>query len=149
MEDKEKGLQGGNPEAPKENYPSVDNANPESTQGPINWQGDDRIVLHDQAAVAASIDESGELVIEQNDTLGNPEAMISIAPESVGLFARAISSLAGEIPTNSSAERARRYREKRKRDAETRFVTSSDERDANVTQRDANVTLLRVAKAST
>jgi len=149
MEDKEKRLQGGNPGAPKEKYTGLTKANFKSTQGPINWEGDHRIILHDQAAVAAYIDESGDLVIEQNDTLGNPEAMISIAPESVGLFARAISSLAGEIPTNSSAERARRYREKKKRDAETRFVTSSDERDANVTQRDANVTLLRVAKAST
>ena len=156
MEDKEKGLQGGNPEAQEdEKYLSPDNANPESTQSPVNWQGDDRIILHDQAAVAAHIDESGELVIEQRDTLGMPEAMIFIAPESVKLFAQAISRLAGEIvePTNSSAERARRYREKRKRDVTvTRDagVTQRDaERDASQDQRDASVTQLRVVRPST
>ena len=133
----------------------LSNASPESTQGPINWQGDDRIILHDQAAVAAHIDESGELVIEQRDTLGMPEAMIFIAPESVKLFAQAISRLAGEIvePTNSSAERARRYREKRKRDVTvTRDagVTQRDaERDASQDQRDASVTQLRVVRPST
>jgi hypothetical protein len=111
--------------------------------------------LHDQAAVAAHIDESGELVIEQRDTLGMPEAMIFIAPESVKLFAQAISRLAGEIvePTNSSAERARRYREKRKRDVTvTRDagVTQRDaERDASQDQRDASVTQLRVVRPST
>ena len=108
MEDKEKGLQGGNPEAQEdEKYLSPDNANPESTQSPVNWQGDDRIILHDQAAVAAYFNKHDDLVVEQCDTLGN-EGFIVIAPELVKLFAQAISRLAGD----TTAERARRYREK-------------------------------------
>jgi hypothetical protein len=62
----------------------------------INWQNDPRIILNDQAAIAAYIDEYGNLVITQRDTLGDPESTLLIAPESVKAFARAISSLAGE-----------------------------------------------------
>jgi hypothetical protein len=131
VSEKEKGP-GRQPEAKNENYRALDNQNPESTQGPINWQDDPRIILHDQAAVAAYFDGAGDLVIEQRDTLGS-EAIIFIAPESLRLFAQAINGLAGD----TGAERARRYREKKK---------SVTVRDA---ARDANVTELRLVKGST
>jgi hypothetical protein len=116
VSENEKGL-GAQPEALlNENYPSPDNQNSESTQGAINWQDDPRIIL----------------VIEQRDTLGS-EAIIFIAPESLRLFAQAINGLAGD----TGAERARRYREKKK---------SVTVRDA---ARDANVTELRLVKGST
>ena len=134
MDGKEKGLQGGNPEAQEqENYPSrLNNVTPEPTQGPINWQDDPRIILHDQAAIAAYFDSSGDLVIEQCDTLG-AEGIIFVSPENLRQFAQAINRLAG---AQTPAERMRRHREKKKRD-----VTS-------VTQRDANVTQLRIVKGS-
>ena len=139
MDDKEKGRQGGNPEAQEqENYPSrLNNVTPEPTQGPINWQDDPRIILHDQAAIAAYFDSSGDLVIEQCDTLGT-EGIIFVSPENLRQFAQAINRLAGLV-ADTGADRARRYREKKK---------SVTVRDAAVTQRDANVTQLRIVKDS-
>jgi hypothetical protein len=78
---------------------SINDQNPpgnSSEPREINWQNDPRIILNDQAAIAAYIDEYGNLVITQRDTLGDPESTLLIAPESVKAFARAISSLAGE-----------------------------------------------------
>jgi hypothetical protein len=95
---------------------SINDPNLPGNSSEINWQNDDRIILNDQAAIAAYINEYGQLVIMQRDTLGDPESYIFIAPESVKTFARAISRLAGE----TSAERTRRYREKKKRDVTER-----------------------------
>jgi hypothetical protein len=117
---------------------SINDPNLPGNSSEINWQNDDRIILNDQAAIAAYIDARGDLVITQCDTLGNPESSIFIAPESVKAFARAISRLAGE----TSAERTRRYREKKKRDVVTECDASH-----NVTC-DANVTELRVVRGS-
>jgi len=145
MTDKQK-APGTAPESLKSNRTHLDNPDPQSTQGEVNWLNDDRIVLNDQAAIAAYIDEYGNLVITQRDTLGDPEATLIIAPESVKVFARAISSLAGESES-PAAERARRYRENKKRDASVTEQRDAS-RDANVTGRDASVTDLRIVRGS-
>ena len=137
MDDKEKGRQGGNPGAQEqENYLILDNAHTEPTQGPINWRDDPRIILHDQAAIAAYFDSSGDLVIEQCDTLG-AEGIIFVSPENLRQFAQAINRLAG---AQTPDERMRRHREKKK-SVTVRDVTRDAERDTNVTQ-------LRIVKGS-
>jgi hypothetical protein len=100
--------------SPQENSARLDNPNPESTQA--------EIVLHDQAETEVYFDEDGCLVIGQADQFGNPEVAIFITPENVQTFARAIARIAGLTEGDTSAERARRYR-KKKRDA------SQEERD--------------------
>jgi hypothetical protein len=104
--------------SPQENSARLDNPNPESTQA--------EIVLHDQAQTES----------------GDPGAAIFITPENVRTFARAIARIVGLTEGDTSAERARRYR-KKKRDA------SQEERDASRDGRDANVTLFpHVVKVS-
>jgi hypothetical protein len=80
------------------------------------------------------------------DEYGDPAHAVFITPENVQTFARAIARIAGLTEGDTSAERARRYR-KKKRDA------SQEERDgvrdASRDGRDANVTLFpHVVKVS-
>jgi hypothetical protein len=82
------------PRGRKETVAPLDNQNFGSAQEEIDWQDDSRIILHDQAATAAYIADNGELVIVQRDTLGCAQGTIFIAPESIKLFAQAISRLA-------------------------------------------------------
>jgi hypothetical protein len=77
-----------------------------------DWNGDDpRIVIRDQAAIAVYLDARGDLVIWQRDTLGE-EAVVCVAPENIGLLAKAISELvvepqADEQPRSTLTELAK------------------------------------------
>jgi hypothetical protein len=116
------GGQAGTPET----FAPLDNQNPKSTQA--------EIVLHNQAETEVYFDENGCLVIGQMDEYGDPAHAVFITSENVQTFAGAIARIAGLTEGDTSAERARRYR-KKKRDA------SQEERDASRDGRDANVTL--------
>jgi hypothetical protein len=137
MTQNEKGP-GWQPGSPQDNSAPLDKQNPESTQA--------EIVLHNQAETEVYFDENGCLVIGQMDEYGDPAHAVFITPENVQTFARAIARIAGLTEGDTSAERARRYR-KKKRDA------SQEERDgvrdASRDGRDANVTLFpHVVKVS-
>ena len=125
---------GREPGRPQDNSAPLDNPTPESTQA--------EIVLHDQAETEVYFDEDGCLVIGQANQFGNPEVAIFITPENVQTFARAIARLAGLTEGKTSAERTRRYREKKKRDVVTECDASHD-----VTC-DANVKELRIVRGS-
>src|SRR4051812_49114897 len=55
-----------------------------------DWNGDDpRIIVRDQAATAVFLDQYGELVIWQRDTLG-AEGRVFLTPHNAQLVAKAI-----------------------------------------------------------
>jgi hypothetical protein len=55
-----------------------------------DWNGDDpRIIVRDQAATAVFLDQHGELVIWQRDTLG-AEGRVFLTPDNAQLVAKAI-----------------------------------------------------------
>ena len=61
----------------------------------FDWRSDESIVLRQQPCTAVYLNGRGELVIRQEDVMGDQNHMVWIAPESARLFASAILRVAG------------------------------------------------------